>query len=126
MARRIIMGRRGASYGLWVSKPGIDVEAASAADMVFDMSQRFGMVLEEGTAVVPGNGGTRTISFAREYPSTPLVFFGQLTSYPSAATVRTQASRTGFVLTSVQDSYTGQWYAAGDTVRWFAVMQTEA
>ena len=125
MTRRIILGRRGSTYGLWVSKPGVDVETAGAADLLFDMTQRHGMILEEGSAVVPSGGGTRTISFAREYPSIPLVFCGQLTRYPSEATVRTQASRTGFVLSSIQDSYTGQWYAAGDTVGWFAVMQTE-
>jgi hypothetical protein len=126
MTRRIILGRRGGSHGLWVSKPGINVETASADDLAFGMTQRLGMVLEEGTAVVPNGGASRTISFAREYSSVPLVFCGQLTHYPSPATVRTLASRTGFSLSSIQDSYTGQWFAAGDTVRWFAVMQTES
>lgn len=126
MTRRIILGRRGAAFGLWVSKPGVDVATAGPSDLLFDMTQRLGMILEEGSAVVPGSGSTRTISFARAYPSIPLVFCGQLTRYPSEATVRTLASRTGFILSSIQDSYTGQWYAAGDTVRWFAVMQTES
>src|SRR6478735_7903966 len=126
MTRRIILGQRGAEYGLWVSRPGIDVAGAAAADMLFDMSLRRGMVLEEGSAVVPSNGGTRSISFARTYPSIPLVFCGQLRSYPSLATVRTQATQTGFTLTSIQDALTGAWFAAGDTVQWFAVMQTES
>jgi len=125
VARRIILGRRGADHGLWVSKPGIDAETAGAAGLAFDMTHRFGMVLEEGIAVVPGGGSSITISFARAYPSIPMVFCGQLTRFPSEATVRTQASTTGFVLSSIQDSYTGQWYAAGDTVRWFAVMQSQ-
>jgi hypothetical protein len=126
MARRIILGQRGAEYGLWVSKPGVDVFSASAADMLFDMSTRRGMVLEEGSAVVPGGGNSVMISFARVYPSIPLVFCGQLRSYPSLATVRTQATQTGFSLSSIQDQLTGAWFAAGDTVQWFVVMQTES
>jgi hypothetical protein len=126
VARRIIFGQRGSDYGLWVSKVGVDVLRASGTDLLFDMSTRRGMVLEEGSAVVPSGGNTRSISFARTYPSIPLVFCGQLRSYPSLATVRTQASRTGFVLTSIQDQLTGDWFAAGDTVQWFAVMQTES
>jgi hypothetical protein len=126
MARRIILGQRGSDYGLWVSKAGVDVQGASGSDLLFDMSTRRGMVLEEGSAVVPGGGGTRSISFARTYPSIPLVFCGQLRSYPSLATVRTQATRSGFTLTSIQDTLTGAWFAAGDTVQWFAVMQTES
>jgi hypothetical protein len=126
VARRIIFGQRGSDYGLWVSKAGVDVLGASGSDLLFDMSTRRGMVLEEGSAVVPNGGNTRSISFARTYPSIPLVFCGQLRSYPSLATVRTQASQTGFVLTSIQDQLTGDWFAAGDTVQWFAVMQTES
>jgi hypothetical protein len=126
MARRIILGQRGSDYGLWVSKAGVDVQGASGSDLLFDMSTRRGMVLEEGSAVVPGGGGTRSISFARTYPSIPLVFCGQLRSYPSLATLRTQATRSGFTLTSIQDTLTGAWFAAGDTVQWFAVMQTES
>jgi hypothetical protein len=109
-----------------VSRAGVDVETASGSDLLFDMTTRRGMVLEGGTAVVPNGGASRAISFARDYPSIPLVFCGQLTNYPSEATVRVNVTRTGFSLSSIQDSYTGQWYAAGDTVRWFAVMQTEA
>jgi hypothetical protein len=126
MTRRIIFGRRGGAYGLWVSKAGVDVESATGTNLLFDMSQRMGMVLEEGSAVVPSGGGTRSISFAREYPSIPLVFCGQLTNYPSNATVRVNASRTGFILSTILDPSTGTYMAAGDTVRWFAVMQTEA
>jgi hypothetical protein len=126
MTRRIILGQRGSDYGLWVSRAGVDVIGASGADLLFDMSTRRGMVLEEGSAVVPGGGGTRSISFARTYPSIPLVFCGQLRSYPSLATVRTQVTRSGFTLTSIQDTLTGAWFATGDTVQWFAVMQTES
>jgi hypothetical protein len=126
MARRIILGQRGSDFGLWVSRAGVDVLGASGTDLLFDMSTRRGMVLEEGSAVVPGGGNSVTISFARTYPSIPLVFCGQLRSYPSLATVRTQASRTGFSLSSIQDSLTDAWFAAGDTVQWFAVMQTES
>jgi hypothetical protein len=125
MARRIILGRRGSAHGLWVSKAGIDAETAAGTNLVFDMSQRLGMVLEEGTAVVPSGGTTRSVSFAREYPSIPLVFCGQLTNYPSNATVRTSATRTGFTLTTLFDPITNTWLAAGQTVQWFAVMQTE-
>jgi hypothetical protein len=126
VARRIILGQRGADYGLWVSRAGVDVQSASGSDLLFDMSMRRGMVLEEGSAVVPSGGKTRSISFARTYPSIPLVFCGQLRSYPSLATVRTQATRSGFTLSSIQDTLTGDWFAAGDTVQWFAVMQTES
>jgi hypothetical protein len=126
MTRRIILGRRGAAYGLWVSQAGVDAESASGAGLLFDMSQRMGMVLEEGAAVVPDGGASSWISFARQYPSIPLVFCGQLTDYPSNATVRSAATNTGFALSTIFDPLTNTWLAAGQIVRWFAVMQSEA
>ena len=127
MARRLVLGRRGGTtYGLWVSKSGVDALTAGSDQLLIDMNARYGMVLENGSAVVPAGGAALRVSFSRAYPSVPMVFCGPLTNYPRAATVSAQVDASGFFLRSVIDSRTGAYYAVGSTVQWFAVMQTEA
>jgi hypothetical protein len=125
MARRMILGRRGSAYGLWISKPGFDALAASDAQLLFTMTQRAGMVLSSGSVTVPAGGSSLRVAFGETYPSVPLVFCGNLTNYPSNRTVNVVADTSGFTLRPVQEAYGDAWPAAGTAARWFAVMKTE-
>lgn len=40
MVKRLILGKRGSDYGFWVSKPGVDVDAAGRGDMLWNMGDR--------------------------------------------------------------------------------------
>ena len=36
MSKRILLGKKGSSYGLFVSKPGVDVDTANTDQLIFD------------------------------------------------------------------------------------------
>lgn len=124
MARRMVLGRRGTAYGLWISKAGADAASAGEADLLFSMSQRAGMVLASGTTTVPAAGGSRRIDFGTTYSSKPLVFCGSMTNYPNNRTCNVDVDASGFTLRPHQ-IVDGSWPAAGEAVTWFAVMKTE-
>ncbi len=42
MANRVLLGKKGSDYGLWVSKPGKDVTSASGIDLIFDSETSHG------------------------------------------------------------------------------------
>ncbi len=51
-----VLGKKGASYGLWISKPGKDVLTASIADMLLSMDHvQLQQVLKSGVITVAGN-----------------------------------------------------------------------
>ena len=125
MARRMVMGRRGSTYGLWISKAGHDALTASDADLLFTMTERAGMVLASGTVTVPSGGAAAQVSFGETFPSTPLVFAGPLTNYPQPNAVSTEADTSGFFIRAVRDAYNNNYPAANTQARWFAVMKTE-
>ena len=61
MANRVLLGKRGSEYGLWVSKPGSNVVSCDPEDMLFDSENMdFGQVLARG--MVAGNAGATNIS----------------------------------------------------------------
>lgn len=125
MARRMVLGRRGTAFGLWISKPGSDALSAAEAQLLFSMTSRAGMVLSSGTVVVPNGGVAARVSFGTTYPSVPLVFCGPLTDYPANRSVSSEADSSGFNVRAIRDDYSGTYPAAGMSARWFAVMKTE-
>lgn len=62
MTRRVILGKRGVAYGLWVSRPGIDVLTASEDDLLLSMDTENLQIVASGIAADPGNTGSRTIT----------------------------------------------------------------
>jgi len=125
MARRMVLGRRGSVFGLWVSKPANDALSAPDSQLLFTMTERAGMVLASGTVTVPSGGNAVRVAFPDTYPSTPLVFAGSLTHYPRRLPVSTEADPSGFYLRAIRDEYFLTYPAAGTTARWFAIMKTE-
>jgi hypothetical protein len=121
----MVLGRRGAAYGLWVSQPGYDALTAPDANLLFTMTERAGMVLASGAVVVPGGGGAAWVAFPQVYPSVPLVFAGPLWAYPQPLAVSTEANASGFYIRAERDAYNNNYPAAGMTATWFAVMKTE-
>lgn len=50
MTDRVLLGQKGSDWGLWVSKPGVDVKSASGADLLFDSnSPGYLNVIKTGT-----------------------------------------------------------------------------
>jgi len=124
MARRMILGRRGAEYGLWVSKPGFDAETGIESQLAFSMGKRHGMVVASGTVLCPGGGQTTSISFGYPQPSVPLIFCGDLVTRPSAFPIATLASQTGFTIQPLP-IWDGTYPAAGRAFPWFAVAKSQ-
>lgn len=47
MANRVLLGNKGSDYGLWISKPSVDVTSANRRDLIFDSTDgRTGNVLK--------------------------------------------------------------------------------
>ena len=47
MANRVLLGEKGSDYGLWISKPTVDVTSANRRDLIFDSTDgRTGNVLK--------------------------------------------------------------------------------
>lgn len=62
MTNRLILGNRSGQYGLWISKPGIDVLTASEADCLFSSDVRAFQVVQSGNLGDLGTSGSATIS----------------------------------------------------------------
>lgn len=124
MTRRIVLGRRGAEFGLWVSKPGYDAATAPDTGLLFGMTKRFGMVLASGTVVCPTGGATASVSFGATQPAAPLIFCGSLTEQPSPYPVATTVSTTGFTVRALS-IWDGSYPAGGRSLRWFAVAKNQ-
>ena len=64
MANRVLLGNRAGTYGLWVSKPGIDVLTASTSNLLFSsQTSKTVRVLASGSLFFP-SGGTNSLSIA--------------------------------------------------------------
>lgn len=55
MVERVILGNKGGSYGLWVSKPGVSVLTASDWEMLFVSDSRSVRMLASGVVNVPAS-----------------------------------------------------------------------
>ena len=124
MARRVILGKRGAEFGLWVSKTGFDAESATDAQLLFGMQKRFGMVIASGTVVCPTGGAIATVNFGSVQPAVPLIFCGVLTEQPSPYPVATTVTTTGFTVRALS-IWDGSYPAGGRSLRWFAVAKNQ-
>lgn len=49
MTKRVILGKRGSEYGIWVSKPGYNVQTATNDQLLLNISQAVDQVIMIGT-----------------------------------------------------------------------------
>ena len=79
MANRVLLGKRGAEYGLWVSKPGSDVTTASLNDLLFSSSSsstKYMQLLARGVHLFPTTAGsTHTVTVTMNNNKSPYVFW---------------------------------------------------
>ena len=58
---RVLLGKRGSEYGLWVSKPGAEVTTCDQEDMIFDSTNMdYGQTLARG--YIAGDAGATNIT----------------------------------------------------------------
>jgi len=66
MANRVLLGKKGTEYGLWISKPGKDVTTANVQDLLFSTSSsdyKYAQILAQGTHTFPTTAGsTHTVT----------------------------------------------------------------
>lgn len=81
---RMMMGKRGTDYGLYVSRPGFNVETCSKAQMIFSSDDTFSVVNKtfapassrKGAADSPTANVTTNIDFTYEWKGYyPIIFF---------------------------------------------------
>lgn len=83
MVTRALLGQRGNAYGLWISKPGQDVETAAPQDLSFNSDwSAFGYLIQGTHTVNWGGSNTGSydqfINFGQTFPRPPLVIFDHL------------------------------------------------
>jgi hypothetical protein len=69
MADRVLLGKRGSDYGLWVSKDGTDVTSTGLENMLFasNVLESGGTVLKLGSTTVVFSGTNATASSSDVY-----------------------------------------------------------
>lgn len=84
MANRVLLGKKGTEYGLWISKPGIDVTTADISDLMFsssDSSYKYGQVLAKGSHTFSSTAGaTHSVTVTMPANKEPYVFWYNLIS----------------------------------------------
>ena len=60
MANRVLLGKKGSEYGLWVSKVGQDVTSAGSNNLLFDSSRAEGSSIIKSGTITAGTTGTGT------------------------------------------------------------------
>ena len=72
MANRVLLGKRGSEYGLWVSKPGSNVVSCDPEDMLFDSTNMdYGQTLARG--FIAGDAGATNIAVTSRSGVDPFV-----------------------------------------------------
>jgi hypothetical protein len=84
MANRVLLGKKGTEYGLWISKPGIDVTTANVSDLMFSSSDsnfKYGQVLAANSYTFPTTAGsTHSVTVTMPSGKEPYVFWYSLFS----------------------------------------------
>lgn len=60
MTNRVLLGKKGTEYGLWISKPGKDVTTAAVQDLLFSSSSsdyKYSQILAQGTYAFSSTAG---------------------------------------------------------------------
>lgn len=79
MANRVLLGKKGTEYGLWISKPGVDVTTANTDQLLFSSSNsafKYGQVLAKGSHTFPTTAGsTHSVTVTMPTNKEPYVFW---------------------------------------------------
>jgi len=79
MANRVLLGKKGTEYGLWISKPGVDVTTANTDQLLFSSSNsvfKYGQVLASNTHTFSTTAGTtHSVTVTMPVNKEPYVFW---------------------------------------------------
>lgn len=110
-ANRILLGNKNGSYGIWISRPGIDVLANNDAKMLMTMNKKMFQVLQWGTFSFGDN--TEIYIYTADQGFTPVsVFTTDGIQIGSIVTHGQWVSRTAFRMWRDTTGYDGAnfWY----------------
>ena len=64
MSQRVLLGKKGSTYGLFISKPGVNVTSADSDQLIFDSTAKgYGQaIFKETITLSRGTSQTRTFS----------------------------------------------------------------
>jgi len=74
MANRIILGNRSGTYGLFISKPGVNVEVASSGDLLLSTLAKSIQIVASGFIPDPGSPSTIDVAIP-DHGINPFVLF---------------------------------------------------
>lgn len=93
MSKRIRVGDRGGEWGIFVAKPGFDVETCDKADLMFYSGGRTSQVLAQGSVSFAANTtGAVSIPLSNTNGFTPIIIVYETLSVPTgtAATMNSE------------------------------------
>ncbi len=67
MGNRVLLGKKGSEYGLWVSKSGVNVTTAGVQDLLFDSSALETMTIYKSGTVSLTMGTTTNTTYYSDY-----------------------------------------------------------
>ena len=78
MSKRVLLGKKGSTYGLFISKPGVDVTTANADQLIFDSTAKgYGQaIFKETITLSRGTSQTRTFS-TQNIPNPAIIILGE-------------------------------------------------
>jgi len=78
MSKRVLLGKKGSTYGLFISKPGVDVTSANTDQLVFDSTAKgYGQaIFKETITLSRGTSQTRTFS-SQNIPNPTIIILGE-------------------------------------------------
>jgi hypothetical protein len=78
MSKRVLLGKKGSTYGLFISKPGVDVTTANADQLIFDSTAKgYGQaIFKETITLSRGTSQTRTFS-TQNIPNPTIIILGE-------------------------------------------------
>ena len=118
MARRVVFGLRGGEYGIWVSRPNVDVLSAGDDQLLLSSSRRSAQVIASGVLNVSA-GQTYGISWPVNLGFSPVILAGS--ARYDAKYAHTSGTTANITVGPREDFafwVTGNQPAPPDVVRW--------
>lgn len=78
MSQRVLLGKKGSTYGLFISKPGVNVTSADSDQLIFDSTAKgYGQaIFKETITLSRGTSQTRTFS-SISIPNPVIIILGE-------------------------------------------------
>lgn len=113
MTNRVLLGKKGSDYGLWVSKPGQNVLTASDDNMLLSTDFQAFQIVASGVINNPSNNTDYNLTIPN-LGFTPIVLLGGshvcAYSFPNATTLRIRV-------------FSNLFSAGGNTISWAVTNQ---